>query len=266
MVLKKDCSLKRVFSTHVEVFPAQQAYLAGLNCFLHTRGGVSMYRPSLYPATRFSPHTWRCFCGYRDVFLHPRVFSTHVEVFLRPFLSMSHCSGFLHTRGGVSDARYGNLIQLPFSPHTWRCFQIRFENTVRREVFSTHVEVFLRNNRTCSCCKRFLHTRGGVSCRCTMMPVVGWFSPHTWRCFHDHTGDVLGSQVFSTHVEVFLNKECDVNMRLSFLHTRGGVSGGEGMSGKSQKFSPHTWRCFYITDFLINILVVFSTHVEVFPY
>ena len=91
------------------------------------------------------------------------------------------------------------------------------------------------------------------------------FSPHTWRCFHYEEFGKTVPDVFSTHVEVFLFKMKLILNVFSFLHTRGGVSPLTAFSTAALKFSPHTWRCFFLILLPIILDYVFSTHVEVFP-
>ena len=51
---------------------------------------------------KFSPHTWRCFSGIELNKRKVQVFSTYVEVFLKPIKKTEDRLSFLHIRGGVS--------------------------------------------------------------------------------------------------------------------------------------------------------------------
>ena len=152
------------------------------------------------------------------------VFSTNVEVFLRQLELLLIMVSFLHARGGVSSCTYHLQKQNRFSPRTWRCFLISGEGTVRHDVFSTHVEVFLSPCSSKALPGSFLHARGGVSDAPVDLRLTKPFSPRTWRCFWAMTQGYLTSFVFSTHVEVFLLRLLFKDLRNSFLHARGGVS------------------------------------------
>ena len=132
---------------------------------------------------RFSPRTWRCFRTCIRRFVTEAVFSTHVEVFPQTGRLKKYRMSFLHARGGVScpNSPVGPLS--PFSPRTWRCFLLQLFTQSVRQVFSTHVEVFLRCYHSDSGISGFLHARGGVSCETVYVQFVIRFSPRTWRCF-----------------------------------------------------------------------------------
>ena len=76
---------------------------------------------------------------------------------------MKFFNSFLHVRGGVSsvDSMYTQTVE--FSPRAWRCFLAGAMFIEPREVFSTCVEVFLKN--------------------VLLFPVAVEFSPRAWRCF-----------------------------------------------------------------------------------
>ena len=131
---------------------------------------------------------------------------------------------FLHTRGGVSLLLDLDGDFLRFSPHTWRCFPVQEHILQPRQVFSTHVEVFLRLNVFLLLLMSFLHTRGGVSYLLAFRTAIRKFSPHTWRCFQPTPLTAYPAPVFSTHVEVFLFDSSSRLLYRRFLHTRGGVS------------------------------------------
>ena len=137
--------LYQVFSTHVEVFPEDKKFLTSKVSFLHARGGVSRLRTLNCLTVKFSPRTWRCF-RHRLLCLHRQgVFSTHVEVFLLADYDSNGAWCFLHARGGVSFIFDIGCFNLGFSPRTWRCFPSRNRPQGHDRVFSTHVEVFLRD-------------------------------------------------------------------------------------------------------------------------
>ncbi len=75
-----------------------------------------------------------------------------------------------------------------------------------------------------------------------------------WRCFPAPGKKNRHADVFSTHVEVFL--DC-VRVRgdvLRFLHACGGVSGDEGEIAYPMRFSPRMWRCFLMITLADQII------------
>ena len=173
-------------------------------------------------------------------------------------------SCFLHIRGGVSTDTQLRTKTWAFSPHTWRCFWDEVQGDTWLIVFSTYVEVFPELIACSMWLRCFLHIRGGVSEIRFKGHADPWFSPHTWRCFFDDLGDQSRRSVFSTYVEVFLTISRLKKLRLCFLHIRGGVSANVITFEASRKFSPHTWRCFYLNVLSTLTKLVFSTYVEVF--
>ena len=87
-----------------------------------------------------------------------------------------------------------------------------------------------------------------------------------WRCFFFSSLFYLNPIVFSTHVEVFLNKAAAVNQIVSLLHACGGVSHLFNITNIKIRSSPRMWRCFPAWDKNELTNQVFSTHVEVFLY
>ena len=73
----------------------------------------------------------------------PRVFPTHVGVFLlSKILSALHVS-LPHARGGVSKAIGAGQLHVKSSPRTWGCFLTPLPESHYDHVFPTHVGVFL---------------------------------------------------------------------------------------------------------------------------
>ena len=110
---------------------------------LHARGGVSIAQGLSMIRCKSSPRTWRCFFFrslYRPCF---RIFSTHVEVFLKQNYLKRYGCHLLHARGGVSPMRPFFFSRLRSSPRTWRCFSLDELQREAMNIFSTHVEVFL---------------------------------------------------------------------------------------------------------------------------
>ena len=70
--------------------------------------------------------------------------------------------------------------------------------------------------------------------------------------------------IFSTYVEVFLNKSCRCYGLYDFLHVCGGVSIESPRGEFFVKFSPRMWRCFLSEPARFAVADIFSTYVEVF--
>ena len=122
--LLSDCPpcLIEVFSTHVEMFPAQLFFPDQHAGFLHACGDVSCFPLRLYAAMQFSPRMWRCFFDLRVPHLVQLVFSTHVEMFLQYDHKYHTVERFLHACGDVSPLCSVKSVIMQFSPRMWRCF------------------------------------------------------------------------------------------------------------------------------------------------
>ena len=131
-----------------------------------------------------------------------------------------------------------------------------------------------------------LHVRGGVSLSGAATATLDLSSPRPWRCFWSQAFPPVGVKVFSTSVEVFLERsQLPPSMR-GLLHVRGGVSlsyekserpsfwrllhvrGGVSLRTASVTegvwSSPRPWRCFQNSPKNSETFSVFSTSVEVF--
>ena len=161
------------------------------------------------------------------------------------------------------------------SPRPWRCFLCPQYGCKSLDVFSTSVEVFLRNDmptidisRVFSTCEvvevGLLHVRGGVSDILGLRPLIGESSPRPWRCFLLKAVTSPNPRVFSTSVEVFLTTSLLGGLRERLLHVRGGVSGDQRSGPTASTSSPRPWRCFHNDQSLRGDSPVFSTSVEVF--
>ena len=171
---------------------------------------------------------------------------------------------FLHACGDVSSFTFEKRISVLFSPRMWRCFAQRRSRMTRQEVFSTHVEMFLRSKAKTNDTSRFLHACGDVSAKAEQAKGDEKFSPRMWRCFSTALCVLSATLVFFTHVEMFLF-QCFVRFRLiRFLHACGDVSGCSILISTQARFSPRMWRCFFFMGIWVAVVVVFSTHVEMF--
>ena len=113
---------RRVFPTHVGVFPPPARISQGEACLPHARGGVSPADGAYVIHARSSPRTWGCFCSSFPLAPKMCVFPTHVGVFPSRMRSCPPCACLPHARGGVSDSRGHTRGQGLSSPRTWGCF------------------------------------------------------------------------------------------------------------------------------------------------
>ena len=135
----------------------------------------------------------------------------------------------------------------------------RFQLTV----FSTYVEVILYTAYWQGWQEGILHVCGGDPALNTTPSKYDRYSPRMWRWSQSNKNSADFLAVFSTYVEVILNKEVRQENMHSILH----VCGGDPKNGEREadfiRYSPRMWRWSYGTfwDFLAG--VVFSTYVEV---
>ena len=155
-----------------------------IRCLLHACGGVSKNGWYHKP-------TGKVFSTHVEVFLLQNlklkwlwiVFSTHVEVFLDYVVLKWGSHSLLHACGGVSNEQGRIARQYLSSPRMWRCFCSYLRLVIYREVFSTHVEVFLTQAMEKKILLRLLHACGGVSYTSKNFWRSFWSSPRMWRCF-----------------------------------------------------------------------------------
>ena len=214
-----------VFPTCVGVFPWS---LSRRLCFMslpHVRGGVSGQNSSSSSRSMSSPRAWGCFHQLPTYTKSPVVFPTCVGVFL--FRPRSHlCSRSLpHVRGGVSDDKLIESIELESSPRAWGCFP----------------GACARNVPPCG----LPHVRGGVSPRQFLPHPHPASSPRAWGCFPGPAWRSSLIMVFPTCVGVFLTCMSRASYSLSS--------------------SPRAWGCFWRADYRHEHDMVFPTCVGVFP-
>ena len=128
---------------------------------------------------------------------------------------------FLHVCGDVSPVPIEASITLEFSPRMWRCFLRILHITEGRTVFSTYVEMFPPSVKAEFWWMRFLHVCGDVSRLVRKVVDSLPFSPRMWRCFSCEAGRGSGQGVFSTYVEMFLQKPQKDEKGHSFLYMCG---------------------------------------------
>ena len=133
-----------------------------------------------------------------------KVFPTHVGVFLSDFQYQPPTGRLPHARGGVSPTTSSSLLFIMSSPRTWGCFLSWLPVRCVGKVFPTHVGVFLRVTSGSEPESCLPHARGGVSMVGIDPFRVFRSSPRTWGCFYAGVHSASSSQVFPTHVGVFL--------------------------------------------------------------
>ena len=133
-------------------------------------------------------------------------------------------------------------------------------------VFSTHVEVILRNGKWLKRIEGILHTCGGDPYITLINFTIKEYSPHMWRWSYAVIFPLSFSGVFSTHVEVILMQTAGQPLEESILHTCGGDPFFACLTLCGVGYSPHMWRWSFIAVDQIELVIVFSTHVEVILY
>ena len=84
--------------------------------------------------------------------------------------------------------------------------------------------------------------------------------------FEQREGRALTKRlVFPTYVGVFPTRACPLLMPFGLPHARGGVSVPPVIDSILFMSSPRTWGCFSDTDCVFYYVIVFPTHVGVFP-
>ena len=91
-------------------------------------------------------------------------------------------------------------------------------------VFPTHVGVFLDGKDFARFCRGLPHARGGVSTLAKQGVYSPESSPRTWGCFYRLSSFPGTSDVFPTHVGVFLGHGHMADQTVGLPHARGGVS------------------------------------------
>ena len=192
-----------LFPTHVGMFRKRIMPYGNWRPFPHTRGDVPWPRREARQAGTFSPHTWGCSDGYRDLRWREPLFPTHVGMFRGTRRLRAFREAFPHTRGDVPRLSYQNYAGKHFSPHTWGCSEIGVRRARAGMLFPTHVGMF-RCFCVRSCFNRsFPHTRGDVPPAHRTASCHRFFSPHTWGCSENPSPSSSRRSLFPTHVGMF---------------------------------------------------------------
>ncbi len=170
-----------------------------------------------------------------------------------------------HARGGVSYVIDSGLSYSESSPRTWGCFSLCPLARRSGSVFPTHVGVFPPGSGDFDTFRRLPHARGGVSVVYVRPFTAETSSPRTWGCFSSCQRATLIRRVFPTHVGVFLAVGSVALPRSGLPHARGGVSRVLCGCRCTSASSPRTWGCFYREVSRAGEILVFPTHVGVFP-
>ena len=150
------------------------------------------------------------------------------------------------------------------APRMWRCFYHHRHYHQKKNVCSTHVEMFPRRRKRRDDQVCLLHACGDVSKDIYDKIVEMGSAPRMWRCFHNWLELSAGHKVCSTHVEMFPSRSRRTIQRSRLLHACGDVSMGISVDADSFKSAPRMWRCFPGVLPRCAWLLVCSTHVEMF--
>ena len=122
LLISATYQLRKVCSTHVEMFLSTRSIFYINDSLLHACGDVSKTAEASGWDESFAPRMWRCFLPFVSALRSCQVCSTHVEMFLTSRFSQDVKSSLLHACGDVSVPRFVPLLTLL--------------------VCSTHVEMF----------------------------------------------------------------------------------------------------------------------------
>ena len=172
------------------------------NSILHVCGGDPFADHRGLIRGLYSPRVWRWSLKSDDFKLANAVFSTCVEVILIGAYSASLVAGILHVCGGDPHLNFDRLRPGKYSPRVWRWSWSRLLHAIRVSVFSTCVEVILRDGVALKLLKSILHVCGG--------------DPNRIRA------DRKIDSVFSTCVEVILTLPSLLKLARCILHVCGG--------------------------------------------
>ena len=144
---------------------------------------------------------WRW--SYINVMLSTRktVFSTYVEVILKPKAPIASSFSILHVCGGDPVNWTFGITVFMYSPRMWRWSQARTSCNMHQTVFSTYVEVILLHPKSFLSSNCILHVCGGDPFRTDPVTYQLRYSPRMWRWSHKCPLEMRSRNVFSTHVE-----------------------------------------------------------------
>ena len=211
-----------------------------------------------------APRMWRCFQGCAGWQSCDGVCSTHVEMFLASTTSEALRRCLLHACGDVSFTELMSTWLSLSAPRMWRCFYGRLGGGHHDCVCSTHVEMFLIRSLRRFNPQSLLHACGDVSASGCLLHNAGMSAPRMWRCYDILPDEITGSDVCSTHVEMFRSQPGTGPLHRCLLHACGDVSVWKKQIETVEESAPRMWRCFYSRISCRTCRFVCSTHVEMF--
>ena len=169
----------------------------------------------------------------------------------------------LHVCGGDPISLIDLHKETAYSPRMWRwsCFKEKFYQ--RNIVFSTYVEVILKTSIQNRINTSILHVCGGDPIITSTSKISASYSPRMWRWSYSYHKYVHNCLVFSTYVEVILNRAWNQKNFDRILHVCGGDPIGSSSGVLRSSYSPRMCRWSLSIRKESRLLVVFSTYVEV---
>ena len=133
------CNAK-VFSTYVEVILEFMGNVDFLASILHVCGGDPWEVQEKWSWLLYSPRMWRwSWLNHCSSYL-VLVFSTYVEVILKPYAKFPQTMRILHVCGGDPSWWVDMWFFVKYSPRMWRWSLRGIDQKETITVFSTHVE------------------------------------------------------------------------------------------------------------------------------
>ena len=126
------------------------------------------------------------------------------------------------------------------------------------------VILYLGVKTTSFCC--ILHVCGGDPSMHNRTNYLWRYSPRMWRWSWDILKSTSWLLVFSTYVEVILNKEANLHLYHRILHVCGGDPVNRAEKTFMHEYSPRMWRWSLGGEASWRNTTVFSTYVEVIPW
>ena len=145
----------------------------------------------------------------------------------------------------------------------WRWSQLRYFNHINKAMFSTYVEVILKNFHKEIDWESVLHVCGGDPTQFIILAIKLACSPRMWRWSSTTCRLSQLHTVFSTYVEVILLQMLLPSLLICVLHVCGGDP--QYFDGRAVyvKCSTRMWRWSLIIFSIVIAPFVFSTYVEV---
>ena len=150
------------------------------------------------------------------------VFSTCVEVILKPFSWLCKACSILHVCGGDPHQFVQISTAYPYSPRVWRWSPDSNLEPSHLPVFSTCVEVILSLAQIVLTTNSILHVCGGDPNSINFANRRVKYSPRVWRWSSFLALSIWQLAVFSTCVEVILDVPFLTVHPGSILHVCGG--------------------------------------------